>query len=310
MILFYNIHGDNMKILCIGHAAYDITIPLDKFVIENTKNRVDERVECGGGPASNAAYLLGKWGCDVTFMGVVGNDEYGRYIKKELDSVNVNTDYLELSSEYKTTSSFIIANKSNGTRTILTYRPKEMKMKEIDLSFEPDIILVDGQEYNASDKILKKYPKAISIIDAGRTTEEVIDLAKKVKYLVCSKDFAEKMTNEKFDFDNLNSLSIIYQKMKDIFKNEIIITLESHGVLYEHNHKLKLLSGIKKKAIDTTGAGDIFHGAFTYGISQRWEIEKVIRLANVTAGLSVTKIGGRFSIFDLDEIKELYNEFK
>ena len=72
-----------------------------------------------------------------------------------------------------------------------------MKMKEIDLSFEPDIILVDGQEYNASDKILKKYPKAISIIDAGRTTEEVIDLAKKVKYLVCSKDFAEKMTNEK-----------------------------------------------------------------------------------------------------------------
>ena len=38
MILFYNIHGDNMKILCIGHAAYDITIPLDKFVIENTKN--------------------------------------------------------------------------------------------------------------------------------------------------------------------------------------------------------------------------------------------------------------------------------
>ena len=162
MILFYNIRGDNMKILCIGHAAYDITIPLDKFVIENTKNRVDERVECGGGPASNAAYLLGKWGCDVTFMGVVGNDEYGRYIKKELDSVNVNTDYLELSSEYKTTSSFIIANKSNGTRTILTYRPKEMKMKEIDLSFEPDIILVDGQEYNVSDKILKKYPYEIS----------------------------------------------------------------------------------------------------------------------------------------------------
>lgn len=299
-----------MKILCIGHAAYDITIPLDEFVVENTKNRVEQRIECGGGPASNAAYLLGKWGCDVTFMGVVGNDEYGRYIKKELDSVNVNTDYLELSSEYKTTSSFIIANKSTGTRTILTYRPKQMKMKEIDLSFEPDIILMDGQEYTASDKLLEKYPNAISIIDAGRTTEEIIKLAKKVKYLVCSKDFAEKMTNEKFDFQNLNSLSIIYQKMKEIFKNEIIITLESQGVLYEHNHKLKLLAGIKKKAIDTTGAGDIFHGAFTYGISKKWEIEKVIRLANITAGLSVTKIGGRFSIFDLDEIKELYNEFK
>lgn len=299
-----------MKILCVGHAAYDITIPLDSFVVENTKNRVQTRVECGGGPASNAAYLLGKWGCDVTFMGVVGNDEYGRYIKKELDSVNVNTDYLELSSEYKTTSSFIIANKSNGSRTILTYRPEKMKMKEIDLSFEPDVILMDGQEYNISDKLLKKYPNAISIIDAGRATDEIIDLSKKVKYLVCSKDFAEKVTGIKIDYKNLDTLSNLYQKMKQEFKNEIVVTLESEGVLYEYNHKLKLLSGIKKQAIDTTGAGDIFHGAFTYGISQRWEFEKVIRLANVTAGLSVTKIGGRFSIFDLEEIKELYNEFK
>lgn len=299
-----------MKILCVGHASYDITIPIEGFVVENTKNRVQQRVECGGGPASNAAYLLGKWGCDVTFMGVVGNDEYGRYIKKELDSVNVNTDYLELSSDYKTTSSFIIANKLTGSRTILTYRPEDMKMKEIDLSFEPDVILMDGQEYNISDKLLKKYPNAISIIDAGRATDEVIDLAKKVKYLVCSKEFALKVTGVDIDFKNLESLSILYQRMKEIFNNEIIITVESEGVLYEHNHKLKLLSGIKKQAIDTTGAGDIFHGAFTYGISQRWEIEKVIRLANITAGLSVTKIGGRFSIFDLDEIKELYNEFK
>ena len=48
-----------MKILCIGHVAYDITVPLEEFPTENTKNRVNERIECGGGPASNAAYLLG-----------------------------------------------------------------------------------------------------------------------------------------------------------------------------------------------------------------------------------------------------------
>lgn len=299
-----------MKILCVGHAAYDITIPVDEFVVENTKNRVKERVECGGGPASNAAYLLGKWGCDVTFMGVVGNDEYGRYIKKELDSVHVNTDYLELSSEYKTTSSFIIVNKQNGSRTILTYRPEEMKMKEIDLSFEPDVILIDGQEYNISKKLLHKYPNAITIIDAGRVTEEIIDLAKEVKYLVCSKEFAEKVTEMKFDFNHLEMINTLYQKMKQIFQNEIIITLEDHGVLYEYNHTLKLLSGMKNKAVDTTGAGDIFHGAFTYGISKRWEIEKTIRLANITAGLSITQIGGRLSIYDFDEIKELYHEFK
>lgn len=299
-----------MKILCVGHAAYDITIPVDGFIRENTKNRVKERIECGGGPASNAAYLLGKWGCDVTFMGVVGNDEYGRYIKKELDSVHVNTDYLELSSEYKTTSSFIIVNKHNGSRTILTYRPDEMKMKEIDLSFNPDVILIDGQEYNISKKLLHKYKDAITIIDAGRATDEVIDLAKEVKYLVCSKDFAEKIVGIEFDFNKIETISTIYKKMKSIFKNEIIITLENHGVLYEYNNNLKLLSGIKHKAVDTTGAGDIFHGAFTYGISNHFEFEKALRLANITAGLSITKIGGRLSIYDLDQIKEMYHEFK
>ena len=308
--MIYNIIGDNMKILCVGHAAYDITVPLDDFVVENTKNRVEERVECGGGPASNAAYLLGKWGSDVTFMGVVGNDDYGRYIKKELDSVNVNTDYLELSSEYKTTASFIIVNKKNGSRTILTYRPKEMKMKDIELDFDPDVILIDGQEYEISNKLLDKYPNSLSIIDAGRNTEEVIELAKKVKYLVCSKEFAEKVTNTKIDIKNLEELGSIYQRLKEMFQNKIIITLEGDGVLYEYEGRIRLLSAIRENVKDTTGAGDIFHGALTYALSNHWELEKAIKLANITAGLSVTKIGGRLSVFDLDEIKEMYNEFK
>ena len=145
-----------MKILCIGHAAYDITIPMDHFPVENTKNRVKERVECGGGPASNSAYLLGKWGMDVAFAGVVGKDLYGDRIKKEFDEIGVNTKYLEQNGAYETTSSMIIANKSAGSRTILTYRKEDMRMKPIELDFEPDVILLDGQEYELSKKVLTK----------------------------------------------------------------------------------------------------------------------------------------------------------
>lgn len=308
--LAYNINGDNMKILCIGFAAYDVTFPIDGFLEENSKNRASERIECGGGPASNAAYLLGKWHCDVTFMGVVGNDECGRKIKKEFDEANVNTEYLELSSDYQTPTAFIIVNKKNGSRTILTYRSDEMKLKDIDLSFEPDVILIDGQEYEMSKKILQKYPNAISIIDASRPTEQIIELSKMVNYLVCSKNFAENMTNITIDNNNLNTIGNLYSKMKTLFDNDIIVTLEDKGVLYSHNNKIKLLSGLKTEVIDTTGAGDIFHGAFTYAISQRMDFEKSIRLANITAGLSVTKMGGRYSVYNIEEIKEMYNEFK
>ena len=51
-----------MKILCIGHSSWDITVPVDEYPIENTKYRYNEKYSAGGGPASNAAYLLGKWG--------------------------------------------------------------------------------------------------------------------------------------------------------------------------------------------------------------------------------------------------------
>ena len=60
-----------MNVLCIGHATYDVVIPVSDYPIENTKNRVDECLYCGGGPAANAAYLLSKWGVNTYFCGVV-----------------------------------------------------------------------------------------------------------------------------------------------------------------------------------------------------------------------------------------------
>ncbi len=299
-----------MKVICIGHAAYDITIPVEKFIKENTKNRLEGILECGGGPANNAAYLLGKWGMDVTFLGVVGNDEYGKYIKEELESVNVDTRYIEYNERYKTTSSFIIANMSTGSRTILTYRSNKLKMHDVDIDFKPDIILIDGQEPELSKKIIKENPDAISIIDAGRPTDEIIELCKMVDYVVCSKEFAETVADFKFDDKDDYSYDLIWQALKQEFDGKIIVTLESNGCVYEINDHFKKIPGIKMDAIDTTGAGDIFHGAFTYGIAKKLPLEETLKFANIVAGLSVTRLGSKNSMFTLEEIKEKMNDLK
>lgn len=300
--------GENMKILCVGHASYDITIPMCGFLEENTKLRIDTKFECGGGPACNAAYLLGKWGLDTTFIGVVGNDKYGNYIKKELDEVHVDTRYMRILSGYETTSSIIFANVESGTRTIVSYRPGEAeKMKNIDLDFKPDVILIDGHEFELSKTLMETYPEAVSIMDAGRVTEDNLKLAKMVDYLVCSKEFAETVSEVKLDGTNYE---LLYQKMKEIFEKNIIVTLEDKGCLYELDEELRIMPGIEVKTIDSTGAGDIFHGAFTYGVASNWDLETILKFANVTAGLSVTKIGSRNSIFELEEIKKKYAEFK
>lgn len=297
-----------MKIFVIGNATYDVTFPLETFPIENTKNRVENKVECGGGPAYNAAYLLGKWGMDTTFAGVVGNDVFGSRIVKQLQSVNIDTKYIQVSSEFPTTNAFIIVNTSIGSRTVLTYKPGTMKMKDFELDFEPDVILVDGQEYDMSVKFIRKYPNAISIIDAGRPKDNIIELSKMVDYVVCSKEFAEEVTKIKI-FDSKSQVEA-YKKIDNIFKGNIVITLESNGALYKYNNAIKRMPSLKVKAVDSTGAGDIFHGAFTYAISNKYNIEQAVMIGNIAGAYSVTKMGSLESMPTKDNIRKCYNEFK
>ncbi len=292
-----------MKILCIGMASYDITIPVDSYPKENTKNRIKDLIECGGGPASNAAYLLGKWGEDVSFLGIIGNDIQGYFIKKEFESANVNTKYLEINSKEKTPISHIIVNVNEGTRTTFTYR-KPMKMKLVNLNFKPDIILMDGQEYEMSKKLIEKYPDAIKVIDAGRCEEEIIELCSLSDYIVCSKTFAEKVSGVEIDFAKTNTLLDTYMKLKKIFEKNIVITLEDKGCLFEKDGKVKILSSLKVLAQDSTGAGDIFHGAFVYGLANNYSFEDCLKIANVAGAISCTRIGGRYSVPSKEEVLE------
>ena len=299
-----------MKILCVGLSAYDITYPLEGYLKENTKNRTNTRVECSGGSANNSAYLLGKWNEEVYYAGCVGNDTYGKSIIKELESVNVNTDYMQTKNNMTTIVSNIIANIKDGTRTVLTYCKDDIKIDDLDLEFEPDMLLIDGHEYEASMQVLDKFPNVISILDADRINDEIIELAKKVKYLICSKQFAETIAETKIDFNNPNSIISTFNKLKSMFKNNIIITLESKGSLYEIEGKIKIMPSLKVKSVDSTGAGDFFHAAFAYAIANNYNYENAIKFANITGALSVTKIGSKQSAPSIEEVEKIYDEYK
>lgn len=298
-----------MKILCIGHLTYDTTISMDEYPVENEKYRLTKKVECGGGPASNAAYLLGKWGMNTYFAGVAGNDIQGKRAKKEFDSVKVNTNYLELNDEVETDSSYIIANDNNGSRTILSVssnRKEHPLSLNIDDKF--DVIEFDGDELDASLKVIKKNPNAIKIIDAGNLRESTKKLSYLMDYLVCSHDFAEDVTNKKMDYKKIDTIIDIYKDLKKEFKNNIIITLESFGTFTEIDGEYKIIPSIKAKSIDSTGAGDIFHGAFTYFIANGFSLEASILLSNITGALSVEKLGSRYSVPELQEVINKYKE--
>lgn len=291
-----------MKVLCIGHATYDVVIPVDDYPVENTKNRIGNSICCGGGPASNAAYLLGKWGIDVYFAGLVGNDYEASVIKKEFTSKGVNTDYYIMDDSYKTTKSYVIVNKKNASRTTLACQFEKKYLNDLDIGIKPDIILIDGHEYELSKKVINENKDAKVVIDAGRCTAEVIDLCKMSDYVVCSYTFAK-------EYAKTDNLDIIFSKLRSDFKGEIVVTLEEAGCAY-YDSGVKIIKGLKLKAIDTTAAGDIFHGAFTYGLTKNWDLYKILTFSNTTSGLSVTKITGRKSVFPLEIVNRVYDELR
>ena len=132
-----------MKIVCIGHSTYDITLPVNEFPEENRKIRLTEHIECGGGPAANGAYLLAKWGMDVSLVSIVGNDYYGDKVIEEDKNMGVDTTYIEKHDNHSTSSSYIIANMSNGTRTILTSKKESIRKLSNSIDISADVILID-----------------------------------------------------------------------------------------------------------------------------------------------------------------------
>ncbi len=295
-----------MKVVCVGHSTYDTTLPMDFYPTENLKYRISEHIECGGGPASNGAYLLAKWGMDTTMMCAVGDDYYGHQIIKEFQDIGANTECIEVHSNYMTPSSYIIANQSKGSRTIITSKKEPIRKLDHDGNIHADLILVDGEHPETAEAVLRANPNAISVIDAGRLTDDTKRLGKLVTYVVCSKVFAESFADRKIDVLDKDSLIYCYEKLREYFQTNIIITLEDKGSFTKIDD-YEILPTVKVVAVDSTGAGDIFHGAFTYFIGNGYSLRDAIHYASITSAISVTRVGARISIPELSEVLE-YDE--
>ena len=291
-----------MKIVCVGHSTFDTTLPMNEYPIENIKYRIHNHIECGGGPASNGAYLLAKWGMDTTIASVIGDDYYADCIIEEFKNIGADIEYLEKKENHMTTSSYIIANMSNGSRTILSSKGDKIRKLSKEVNVKADVILIDGEHPETAIEVLEKNPNAISILDAGRLNEDTKILGKMVTYLICSNDFAEEFTGIKTDKQNVEDLTIIHQKLTDFFQTNIIITLEAAGSFTIIDNEYQIIPSIKVKALDSTGAGDIFHGAFTYFIANNYPLKEAIHLASITGAISVTRVGSRYSIPLLSEV--------
>lgn len=307
-------------ILTIGLSCYDQFFFIKQFPEENQKEFAYDFLESGGGPCGNASYLLGKWGEKVQHITTLKPDNAGQSIIKELQDVGVSCKYSLINEQQVTPLSSILINNKNASRTIITHKNLTIKTlseeyrKNLDIFVEhlnsineTIVILIDGHEFEISEYIIPKIKNKIVVMDAGNYKESLIKLAKYTNYLVSSETFASSIINNKSNKLEENDYEKALIELKKISvksrENIPVITLGDRGVIYLEKNKVKHIPSYHCFPIDTTGAGDIFHGAFVYGISYKWDLERVVKFSALTAAMSIEKKGVREAMPDFYQVE-------
>jgi len=287
-----------VKAVGLGQCSLDCITIVEGFPAEDTKKEVSDLVVQGGGPVATALVALSRLGVKTSFMGRVSDDHAGAEIRKGLRAEGVGTKGLLVKKGGKSQSAFIVVNSKNASRTILWSRPtvEPLAASEVDpaLLRSASILLLDGLMMEASVRAASIATEmGIPVmLDGGRVRPGMLKLAAMCDYVVCSEEFASGMKTG------------VEEALKKLMRGRtraVTITLGKKGSVTLHEGRVFTRKACKVKAVDTTGAGDVFHGAYAYGVINGWDIEKTVEFASVVAAMKCQKPGGRTGIPTLEE---------
>lgn len=294
-----------VDVLCVGVAAYDLVFSVDHHPGADEKSIAHSLLRCGGGPAANAAVTVTRLGCRAAFIGSIGNDLFGASLLQEFKSEGVLTD-LAAPGEYPTSLSVILV-KPGGQRTVIYHRGNKQHISPSSVDYttiRPKVYLFDGHEPDLS-LALVKYARSrgiLTILDAGSMHHGTKVLMPQVDYLVCSERFAVDFTGET---DEKAAVTKLYQ-----YTPNVVITLGERGLVWKNKRNEGALPAFSMNVIDTTGAGDAFHGAFAACIASEKEWEYTLRYSSAAAGLCCTKMGARPGIPYKEDVEKFLKNTK
>ena len=290
----------NVDVLCVGHASYDLVFSVDHHPSEDEKISAKSFIGCGGGPAANAAVTVAKLGYKASFAGYLGQDIYGENHLQELLDFGVHTDLIIRGTSPTPLSTVLV--KPDGKRALINYKGETRPLPSGTIDFSsvrPKVVLFDGHEPHLSQCLLERlHRKGIpTVLDAGSVHEGTLTLMKKVDYLVCSEKFARQFAGD---------VETALTRLAEI-SPAVVITLGENGLIWRRGPERGVLSAFPVTAIDTTGAGDAFHGAFATAVSLRMAWHDVLRYASAAGALCCTKTGARPGLPSREEHCALFN---
>lgn len=297
---------DNI-ITVIGSLNYDIIFKQSKLAQKGETLTADSVTFSGGGKGANQAVQCARLGAQTYMVGAVGNDNFGDYLVQQLSNYGVNTEHIRKVSE--NTGLGVVNSLQDGTvvATISTganYAIAREHIDEIDHLLEKSKIVilqmeipVEVVEYAIDKAFMNGCFIILNAAPAKAISEKALS---KVNCLVMNEPEASFYCNEVIN--DLKTAKEHCEKLHKKARDLIIITLGANGsLLFDGKNKI-YIEPKKVEAVETTGAGDSYIGAFAYKLLQESEFVEAARFAALAGAFTVTKVGAQGSMPDTEEI--------
>ena len=297
MVKAYDIVG-------IGYAGVDHLCEVGEFPNPGDKVLMRRFLQQGGGQIGTAMVALSRWGLKVAAVVGVGDDELGGIALRGLQEEGVDVGRAVVRPGVPTQTAFIMAEEGSGERTIVYLRDPRLNLGEGDLDLaiveEARCLYVDGHEEIAVFAARRARKVGVPVVlDCERIrpfTEELLGLCDVV---LCDSRFPGEFTKLTDMRAQLMTLSMYDMAV-------LGMTLGERGSVLMSGDRLFHCPAFRVDAVDSTGAGDVFHAGFTFAWLARCRLEECLDFANAAAALKCTALGGRTAIpRDPEEIWQL-----
>src|ERR1043165_5838890 len=289
----------------VGLNATDTMLIVPHFPAYAGKVPFLEEVLCPGGQVASAMVACARLGLRTKYIGAIGDDERGRIQIESLQGTGINLDHVQIRKGCANQSAYIIIDRSTGERTVLWRRDDCLRIDPNQIAPEQitcaRLLHIDGHDTAAvahAAAIARRHGIPVTV-DVDTIYHGFDRVLPNVDYLVASSEFPTAWTGVNDPFTALESLQQEYG-MK-----VAAMTLGAHGALAREGGRFHYSPAFVVNCMDTTGAGDVFHGAFCYAVLQGLPIGEALEFSNAMAALNCTALGARGGIHTLEDVRTL-----
>jgi sulfofructose kinase len=295
--------SSKVDLVGVGLNATDTVIPLASYPVAGSKVEYRDVTVLPGGQVATTVVACQRWGLKTRYVGSLGDDDAAKLHRNAFANDGVEAQIIPVAGCASRQSLILVDGE--GERTVLWRQDERLDLRPSDIQREWIV--------NARALHVDGYDIAVATMTAGWAREAgvpviadldeiypgVEGLLEKIDYLIVSRDFPCRLMAE-------TDLEAALQGMQRRFGCILTAaTLGHDGVLAWDGKEFHYTAAYRVPVADTTGAGDIFHAGFIYGLLRGWALERQLDFASAAAALNCMAVGARGGIESVEAIEEL-----